>query len=87
MDETILICHTLPNKYSGFQIGGRYKVVTLPENVYVPRYDFIYIINERDLAMKFDIMDIPEYFVSIQQWREQQLNNLLNRESYSIKCT
>lgn len=77
MDETILICHTLPNKYSGFQIGGRYKVVTLPEKERKRTYDFIYIINERDLAMKFYIMHVPEYFVSIQQWREQQLNNLL----------
>jgi hypothetical protein len=75
--DDILVCHTIPNKYVGFKVGGRYKVITHLKSKYDPEKDFIYVINDRDLSMRFDILDIPEYFLSISEWRDQQITKLI----------
>ena len=48
----ILVCHKLPYKYSGFEVGGRYKVLTHLTSKYDPDRDFVYILNDRYLSIR-----------------------------------
>ena len=72
----ILVCHKSPYKYSGFEVGSRYKVLTHLTSKYDPDRDFVYILNDRYLSIRFDISDLPEYFLHIREWRDRKLKEI-----------
>ena len=72
-EEQLLICHAVQNKYTGFDIGKKYK--TIPGAT----EEFIYVINDKGLGMRFNSLELKDYFLNIKEWREQQLNKLLKK--------
>ena len=78
IEEQLLICHSIQNKYTGFDIGKKYK--TLPFSITegdIPK--FTYVINNKGLVMRFNSLELKDYFLNIKEWREQQLNKLLKK--------
>jgi hypothetical protein len=73
-EEQLLICHAVQNKYTGFDIGKKYK--TLPFSI---TEEFTYVINNKGLVMRFNSLELKDYFLNIKEWREQQLNKLLKK--------
>ena len=73
-EEQLLICHAVQNKYTGFDIGKKYKTIPFSSTE-----EFIYVINNKGLGMRFNSLELKDYFLNIKEWREQQLNKLLKK--------
>ena len=71
-EEQLLICNAIQNKYTGFDIGKKYKTIPFAKTEY-----FIYVINNKGLVMIFNSVELKDYFLNIKEWREQQLDKLL----------
>ena len=73
-EEELFICHAIQSPYSGFDIGKKYKAIPFSKEE-----SYMYLINNTHKVMRFKVTEVNDYFLTIKQWREIQLNKLLSK--------
>ena len=73
-EEELFICHAIQSPYSGFDIGKKYKSIPFSKEE-----SYMYLINNSHKVMRFKMTEVNDYFLTIKQWRELQLNKLLSK--------
>lgn len=56
--------------HSEFTIGNKYTILTCLNF-------FVYVLNNNNVSVRYYHEEINKYFISVDDWREKQLNKLL----------